>query len=139
MVLQTRVTAIVEMYRDGGKTEEIMTTDEMIEQVNRQRKEKDPKYNEQPALQLPLSKVKGLLVDWSFFHVHKGGWKWVIPLKDGSGIILPVNPELPVTLLNSEAFQSDLKEFSDEAKQQKNDYANQQNILLEQMQDLIKE
>ncbi len=116
-----------------------MTTDEMIKIINDKRKEKDPKYNEQPALQLPISKVKGLMVDGSFFHEHKGGWKWVVPFRDGSGIVLPVNPELPITLLNSEAFQSDLREFRDEAKQQKDNYADQQDSILEQMQELIKE
>ncbi len=116
-----------------------MTTDEMIARINKQRKEKDPKYNEQPALQLPINKVKDLMVNGSFFHQHKGGWKWVVPFADGSGIVLPVYPECPVTVLNSEAFQSDLKEFRSEAQAQKENNITRQDALLEQMQDLIKE
>lgn len=68
---------------------------------------------------VPMLNLNHAQFDKAFFHIHKGGWKWIVPLKTGGAIVFPVNPETPVTVLNATALQSDLKEFNVEVGEQK--------------------
>lgn len=96
--------------------------------------------NDEPA-KIEISYLEALTpftVSKIFFHNVQGkAWRMFLVLDSGKNIVLPINPECPGQILNTEQLKSDLLEFKEEIKKQKDSSINRLDNLKNNMDNIL--